>query len=134
MNHQLQCLLFSFAVFLTVPVKTLRCYDSTNLTTVECLPGIHHCLKLVETRNETVTQSCAYFSMTPAELNSALLNSLEGTCFKGSPAFAFTETPLKIMKGFMQCPCEQDLCNGGTDMCGGFLLMIVSVFTLFFSS
>eukprot|EP00092_Neocalanus_flemingeri_P048581 GFUD01055476.1.p1 GENE.GFUD01055476.1~~GFUD01055476.1.p1 ORF type:complete len:133 (-),score=10.14 GFUD01055476.1:213-611(-) len=129
MNQHLQ--LVVLAVFLTGPVNSLRCYEGYDLTSVECPPGVNHCLKLVKNENlsnENVTQSCAYFSMTPTELNTALGNSLEGTCFVGS--LSFTKPPLYVMRGFLQCPCEADLCNGGMETNGGFLFLIVSIFAL----
>merc|ERR1711909_165004 len=76
--------------------------DSIKMT---CSEGVNHCIKLDNKNYGTVRRTCAYFSLTPTQLNQdVLLGSLEGTCFSDVDVHA--STGVKKMRGVMQCPCE----------------------------
>ena len=67
-----------------------------------------------------VRRTCAYFSLTPIQLNQdVLLGSYEGTCFMDSDNQA-----VERMRGVMQCPCEGNLCNTAHSTLGGISIIL----------
>ena len=101
-----------------------------NRSTGFVVYGCNRPMRGLHFRASAVTRSCAYFSLTPQQLNQdVLLGSLEGTCFKGydSPLVKKIKdcsSDGKCIEAW-QCPCEGDFCKGGVKTVGGFALIVV---------
>eukprot|EP00091_Calanus_sinicus_P014226 TRINITY_DN31661_c0_g1_i1.p1 TRINITY_DN31661_c0_g1~~TRINITY_DN31661_c0_g1_i1.p1 ORF type:complete len:165 (-),score=36.81 TRINITY_DN31661_c0_g1_i1:278-748(-) len=128
--------LVGVVIFLSTAGSTLKCWDCratclaknndghcvsdlgckwTGEEKKQCEKGVNHCMKL-DYADGNVTRGCAYFSLTPIQLNQdVLLGSLEGTCFKGidSPAVKkiedCTDFPGRNGKCIeaLQCPAKE---------------------------